>query len=57
MTISEIRNELNARLDVLAGTYGENDTLNTDNNVAVTDNLAEGLETVNPTHTYPPVLK
>lgn len=57
MTIAEIRTALNNKLDEVAGTTNEHTTLTETANVALTDELAEILETVNPNHDYPPTNK
>lgn len=57
MTIAIIRTTLTNKLNSLAATYGENATLSAGDNTSVTDQLATLLDTVNPNHDYPPVVK
>ncbi len=57
MTIADLRTILSAALDGQAVIYGENSTLSSADNTAVTDELAAVLETVNPNHNYPPTNK
>lgn len=56
MTIETIKAALVAKCESLELIYGDGD-LNPANNTSVTDELATVLETVNPNHDYPPVVK
>ena len=52
-TIDNIKDALLSRINALKEIYGAGELSNYDN-TAVTDSLAEVLETVNPNHDYPP---
>lgn len=59
MTTSTIREQINALIDAfeIDNNISPNQTLINAENTTLTDTIAAHLDGVNPTHTYPPVLK
>jgi len=59
MTAQEIKNAIDEKVNEFLSTHNISltTTLVNAQNVELTDAIAETLDTVNPTHNYPPVLK
>ena len=59
MTTQDVKNAINAKIDEFLTVNGltVNEELIAAVNTSLTDAIADTLDTVNPTHTYPPVLK
>lgn len=59
MTTGEVKAAIEQVINEFLASHNITETTQLVNaqNVELTDNIAECLETVNPTHTYPPVLK